>query len=277
MKTLLTLMLTLLIGGLYAKKPDSEKILKEGKLLYRLEKASWFGTDDFLANYPDKRDSIGGYLSYATPDNMINTIFFSRYNPNHILIRYHFDSLPVQTPISVDTYQKKATSIEEDLIAIRQDAIDKISENSDGFFTFYEETSLNPIPLITEKEKKVYILTGPQVSGVVLIGNDYLLSYDEKNNFIEKRKIHNSLIQTPYKSDSEENKIKTTYHSHVNSEVIDPTDICTLLLYKDYVEWKQHYVISKDYVSIFDLEKEQLVILTKKAWDKMNGNKKEKN
>jgi len=231
MKTILTLMLTFFIGGLYAKKPDSGKILSEGKLLYRIEKASWYGADNFLANYPDRRDSIGGYLSYVATDNKINTIFFSRYNSDHILARYQFDSLPVQTPISIDIYQDQATSIEKDLITIRQDALEKISVNSDGFFSIYKGTSLNAIPLITDEERKVYILTGPQISGVVLIGNDYLLTYDKQNNFIEKSKIHNSLTQTPYKSDSEDNKIETTYHSHVNSEVIDATDICTLLLY----------------------------------------------
>ena len=135
MKTILTLMLTFFIGGLYAKKPDSGKILSEGKLLYRIEKASWYGTDNFLANYPDRRDSIGGYLSYVATDNKINTIFFSRYNSDHILARYQFDSLPVQTPISIDIYQDQATSIEKDLITIRQDALEKISVNSGGFFS----------------------------------------------------------------------------------------------------------------------------------------------
>ena len=48
-----------------AQKPDSEAILQEGKLLYRLEKAAWYSTDHFLANFQDKRNSIGGYLSYV--------------------------------------------------------------------------------------------------------------------------------------------------------------------------------------------------------------------
>jgi len=38
-----------------------------------------------------------------------------------------------------------------------------------------------------------------------------------------------------------------------------------LLLHKDYVEWKQHYVMGKKYVSIFDMEKETLAVLTLKA------------
>jgi hypothetical protein len=249
---------------------ETEKILKEGKLLYRLEKASWNGTDDFLERFPSMRDSIGGYLSYVDENNYVINLFFKKDNIFRILIRYQFDSLPQTNPISIDSLNHIATSSEIDLITIRQDAIEKISNNSDNFFTFYENTSLNPIPLIDKEGRKVFILTGPQISNLVVIGNDYLLTYDKKNQFIKKEKIHQSMLQYSYRSDKPENKMESTYHSHILSDCISSTDICTLLLYKDFVEWKKHYVMSNKYVSIFDLEKEQLVILTKKAWDKIN-------
>lgn len=255
---------------------ETDKILEEGKLLYRLEKASWYGTDDFLARFSNKRDSIGGYLSYVDDKNQVVNIFLKKGNPYHILVRYHFDSIPETKPIMIDSLNYVATQTEIDLITIRQDAVQQISDNSDNFFTFYKNTSLNPIPLINKKEKKVFILTGPQISNLVIIGNDYLLTYDNKNRFVKKEKIHQSMLQYPYKSDKSENKLESTYHSHILSDCISSTDICTLLLYKDYVEWKQHYVISKKYVSIFDLEKENLVIITKKAWDKINKHQNEK-
>ncbi len=119
-------------------------------------------------------------------------------------------------------------------------------------------------------------MTGPQVSNVVIIGNDYLLEYDKMNKLKDKIQIHKSLLQYPYKSDDPESKLESTYHSHIVSEYINSTDICTLLLYKNYVEWKQHYVMSKKYVSIFDMEKENLVIITKKAWDKIYKHQRDK-
>jgi hypothetical protein len=255
---------------------ETEKILEEGKLLYRLEKASWYGTDDFLARFINKRDSIGGYLSYVNNKNQVINIFFKRDNPFHILVRYYFDSIPATKPILIDSSNNTATRSEIDLITIRQDAIQKISDNTDNFFTFYQNTSLNPIPLINKDGRKVFILTGPQISNIVIIGNDYLLTYDNKNRFVRKEKIHQTIIQYPYKADKSDNALKSTIHSHVLSDCISSTDICTLLLYKDFVEWKQHYVISKKYVSIFDLEKENLVIMTKKAWDKINKHQTEK-
>lgn len=273
----LILSLLLLINSLllYAQ-PDGDKILKEGQLLYRLEKASWYGTDYLLENFPNKRDQIGGYLSYQGDNNKIFTIFFERNFTRHVLIRFQFDSLPKQNPIGIDTINLIANQTESDLIKIRQDALEKINSNSDKFFSFYKNTSYNIIPVINQNERKVYSITGPKNNGVVLIGNDYLFKYDSENNFVSKRKIHNSLIQLPAKMDSAKNAV-ATMHSHVISEIIDPTDICTLLLYRDFVEWKQHYVISSKYVSIFDIEKEKLVIMKKKAWEKtIKNNKKNK-
>lgn len=270
-----TLILIAFCISLITYGQDPDKILAEGKLLYRLEKASWNGTDDFLARFPGKRNLIGGYLSYESDNHKITNIFFSRENNDSLLVRYQFDSIP-DSPLQIDTANLEITEYEKDLIIIRQDAIQRISNNSDNFFTFYKNTSLNPIPLITDKEKKVFILTGPQVSNMVIIGNDYLLEYDKKNKLKNKIQIHKSLLQYPYKSDDPENKMESTYHSHIVSEYINSTDICTLLLYKDYVEWKQHYVISKKYVSIFDMEKENLVIITKKAWDKIYKHQKDK-
>ena len=54
-----------------------DKILEEGKLLYQLEKASWFGTDVFLEKFSHKVNDIGGYLSYLNEDNKVINIFFN--------------------------------------------------------------------------------------------------------------------------------------------------------------------------------------------------------
>ena len=96
--------------------------------------------------------------------------------------------------------------------------------------------------------------------------------YNKNNKFKGKEKIHNSIIQLESRSNKPKIKFEQTIHSHVLSDYINSTDICTLLLYKDYVEWKKHIVISKKQVSIFDLEKESLFTMTRKAWDKVYSN-----
>jgi hypothetical protein len=259
---------------IYSQNKETEKILNEGKLLFRMEKGSWYGTDDMLARFKTKKDSVGGYLSYETDDNTINTIFFSRFDSDKILIRYEFDSLPKPEPIKIDTLNQNATDLERNLISIRQDARDRAYANEDKFFSFHDNTSLNFIPLIADKEKSVFVLTGPQVSGIVLLGNDYKLSYDQKNEFKKKEKIHNTILQFPYTSEDKENPTVSTIHSHIITEYISSTDICTLLLYKKYVEWNQHIVMSEKEVSIFDLEKESLFTMKRKAWEKIYSNEK---
>lgn len=276
MQKIILLLLIISSTFSYSQNKKTEKILNEGKLLFRLEKGSWYGTDDMLARFSSKKDSIGGYLSYENGRNKINTIFFSRFDSNKILVRYEFDSLPKTKPIKIDSTNHLASDLEKSLIKIRQDARERAYSNEDKFFSFYEKTALNFIPVINENGRNVFVLTGPQISGVVLIGNDYKLEYNKKNEFVKKMKIHNSILQFPYKSENKENPTVSTYHSHVVTEYISSTDICTLLLYKDYVEWKQHIVMSKKEVSIFDLEKESLFTMKRKDWEKINNHQKDK-
>ncbi len=259
----------------YSQNKQTEAILKEGKLLYRLEKGSWYGTDDFLLRWADKRDSIGGYLSYIGEDQLVNTVFFSRYDPNHILARYKFDSIPKEQPVRIDTLNQKATPTEADLITIRQDALERVYDNKDGFFEFYQNTSLNFIPVIDNDEKKVLVLTAPKIDGVLILGADFKLSYDKMNRFKKKEKIHNSIVQFPFKAENQEQPIEQTIHSHVRSDYINSTDICTLLLYKDYLSWSKHIVVSPKFISIFDIEKEELFFMTREAWEKISGRQDE--
>jgi hypothetical protein len=85
--------MTLSVFGQKNPTEEAQPIVAEGKLLYRLEMASWYGTDLFLENYK-KRENIGGYFSYSDND-ISNCIFFSKSdNPKVIgtisFIDYYF-------------------------------------------------------------------------------------------------------------------------------------------------------------------------------------------
>jgi len=269
MKYIYTALLVLILyAQLAASSIDSisTTIMDEGKLLCRLEKASWYATDYFLEKLESKKDSLGGYLSYQNNDRIVS-IFFSRYDSSHILARFTFGLLPRKEPLSVDILNNAPTPEEIGLITIRQDAFRRIYSDTTGFFRHYDNTSFNLIPINNHIGKKVFVLTGPGEAGNVLIGNDYLFTYKANNEFAKKEKLHNSLITFPYKG--KENKVTATTHSHILSEYITSTDVCTLLLYKDFLEWNQHIVFSQNYVSILDLGKETLIILTKEAFNKI--------
>ena len=92
--------------------------------------------------------------------------------------------------------------------------------------------------------------------------------------FLTKEKLHNSLIELQSRGKNDDNKVEATFHNHLISEYITQTDICTLLLYKDFSDWKIHYVLGSEHVSVFDMEKESLLIMTTEAWEKKYNIKK---
>ena len=272
-KKVLLLILLLTNTFLFAQQHEAQQLLDEGKYLCRLEKASWYASDLFIADYPLLKDSLNGYLSYQTEDKNVTTIFYSLQGGTKILARYEFSVISYQVPVSVDIHHPQPTDKENELIALRIQVRHLLETNSDHFFSFYKKTSINIIPVITPTERKVYLLTAPQTSEVVLIGNDYLLTFNKKNELITKTKLHNSLISLPCKGEKSDNEIQSTIHSHVVSEYITPTDICTLLLYKDFIEWTEHIVMGQKYVSVLNLKDETLTITPRETWEKANSSK----
>jgi|688.fasta_scaffold197540_3 hypothetical protein len=238
-------------------------IVDEGKQLYKSEMASWYGTDIFLEKFGDRRENIGGYFSY-TNNGVSKCIFFSKSETPKVIGTISFDSTYNVNTAKADGSERDFTTNELDLYTIRKIALAEI--NSDTLFKTYKNTNLNLIPLIDKGEKKVYVLTGPKNNGVVIIGNDYLLTFDKKNNLIKKKQLHKNIIPIKYTEEKDE---AVTMHTHLKEtgDYITATDICTLLLYEKFAKWKQHIVISEDYVCMWDCETDQLVTLTKKAWD----------
>lgn len=238
-------------------------IVDEGKLLYKSEMASWYGTDIFLDKYKDRRENIKGYFSY-TDNNISKCIFFSK--TDKVIGTISFDSTYNVNTAIVDGNEREFTTFEFDLFKIREKALEEI--NSDTLFRKFENTDMNLIPVIGKGEKKVFVLTGPQKGDEVIIGNDYLLTFDKKNNLIKKKRLHKNIL--PLKYMKEEDKA-ITMHTHLpeTGEFITSTDICTLMLYEKFAKWTQHIVISEKYVCLWDCKKDQLLTLTKDVWEKI--------
>ena len=136
-------------------------------------------------------------------------------------------------------------------------------------FKTYDQTRLNIIPLIHGEQKKVYVLTGPQKSGVVIFGNDYLFEFDENDQIIIQKSLHQNIIPIEYQEDR---KGDVTIHSHVaqTGHLLTASDICTLMLYQKYAGWKSHYVMSPKYVNIWDCQSNNFIMITRKAFQKVS-------
>ena len=252
---------------------NKDEILAEAWLLYNSEKASWNGTDMVREYYPEKLNKSGGYFSY-TENNRHTCLFFGRDSIPGVTISISFDDTFIPEAAKIDTVSRKMTPFENDLYVIRQRA--KIESVTDTItFKHYNNTNYNFIPLISGKQKKVYILTGVTVNGVVVFGNDYLITFDKKNRIKEKKALHKNIIPIEYGNSTEE---ATTMHSHTKEtgDLITATDICTLLLYCPYTNWKQHYVVSQENISIWNCESSELFVITMEAWKRMNEHDPEK-
>jgi hypothetical protein len=272
MKKLSTLLL--LVSCLQTIAQDNpndlaKPIVAEGKRLYKSEMASWYGTDLFLENYKN-RANVGGYFSYSEND-VAKCIFFSKTDQPVVIGTISFDSTYNTKTAKLDLNERTFTTIESDLYTIRKVALETI--NSDTLFLTYKNTSLNLVPVIYNNEKKVYVLTGPEQNGVVIFGNDYLLTFNNNNTLLNRKQLHKNIIFINYGEKEEEGKITIgTVHSHLpeTGDFITATDICTLMLYEGFAKWQQHNVVSKNYLNVWNCIKNELAIIPMSTIDKIN-------
>jgi len=274
-----TLLLSLIATCIFAQKNPTEEaqpIVQEGKLLYKLEMASWHGTDLFLANYPNK-NNIGGYFSYSEKDTT-KCVFFSRTEKPKIIGTIAFDSTYNINNTTKNFTERDFTNQENDLYQIRKIALTELQTNEDKLFKFYSNTNPNIIPLIKGKEKKVYILTASKQHGVIIFGNDYLLTFNKKNKLVAKKQLHQNIISVEYgKLDKNEEMIGAIHnHSSETGDFMTATDICTLMLYSKYTKWKTHNVISEKYLNIWNCETNQLTVIPRNVFENHDHDTEEK-
>lgn len=241
---------------------ETAAILEEGKMLYKSEMASWYGSDIFMEKYKE-HEKIGGYLSY-TENDISKCIFYSNGETPVALGTITFDNTFNIETAKTDFAERDLTKSEFDLYKIRTEALRII--NSDTLYKLYKNTNLNLIPIINNKERKVFVLTGPTNNGVMIFGNDYLLTFDKNSKLLKQKQLHRTLIPIEF---GDKQEIESSIHSHVLDDLITSTDICTLMLYGRFAKIKTHYVMSKKYVSIWDCKKETLVVMTREAFDKI--------
>jgi len=251
---------------------QSKEIEAEGKKLYRSEMASWHGTDIFLEKFPQHRENFSAYFSYEDAKGT-HCIFYSKAEQPKVLATISFDESYSLDKAVADGTPRDFTAFEKDMYLLRKAAAGMVQ--TDSFFRYYKNTNFNIVPLVDKNEKKVYVLTGTSQKGVVMFGNDYLLTFDNDNQLLAKKALHRSLIPIKYGNEEEGESIGAM-HSHLPElgELMTPTDICTLMLYQNLTNWKQHIVVSQNYISIWTAAEKKLLALTREAWEKIQEGKK---
>lgn len=269
-KTLFLILFALLSLSIFSQKSvdqQIESIKKEGVKLYKSEMASWYGTDIFIEQYQNK-ENIGGYLSYSEKDKNICIFYFNSNKPKVIGTIAFDDSFDI-TKANIDLTERAFNSTENQLYILRKKAQDIIYNDETSFFQHYENTKFNLIPLIEKEVSKVYLLTGPSISNVVVFGNDYLLTFNKQNELIDKKALHKNIIPIEFGEEGE--NIESTMHSHLpeTGDLMTATDICTLMLYGKFTSWKQHLVVSENYLNIWNMADNSYHIMTMDAVNKI--------
>ncbi|MCS4305234.1 hypothetical protein [Chryseobacterium sp. BIGb0232] len=273
MKFFLTFLLVLFSVCINAQDLEklSKEVTEEGIALYRSEMASWYGTDVVKENYKNM-ENIGGYFSYL--DDVPKCIFFSKQNKVVATISFPTNYNPANA--KVDLSERDFTHVEMDYFTIRQKALTRIS--NDTIFNRYDNTNFNLVPIIKKNSKKVYVLTGASVNNVVIFGNDYLLTFNNKNEVENVEKLHKGIIVHNI-GDSGKGADASGVHSHVldNWQQITPTDICTLMLYQELTGWETYTTISKKYASIWNNKSNRAFIMKTENFKKITNYQLEKN
>lgn len=250
-----------------------DSIIDEGQRLYRLEMASWQGTNIYFKKFKEQRENIGGLFSYEMNDQ-VKCVIFSKPETPRVMATISFDTSFNVSTAKTDTIHREFTNYEQIVYTLRNKAFDEIDK--DTMFQLFENTSFNVIPVVDSFYRKVYITSSPEVKGVILFGNDYLLHFNDDDSLISKKALHHKLIPVEFGKDTDPELIETFHnHSPEAGKFISPTDICALRLYGKFAKWKQHLIISASHVCIWNMEDNNVEILTKDQWNKRNSNKKQ--
>lgn len=246
-----------------------KEILDEGNLLYdNIQKS-----DLSLSNYKDKLNPTFNLISLMYLDGNKEIVIVFPFDKDSISVlatfQYQNDSL-----ISSD-FTKRPKSAEETIL-------EDIYRNSLSAGMMYSEMSgvknISYWIVIVKDEFGFtsYFLTKPLQGDIIPIGNDFKNNYNKKGKWKNFDNIHNNYIPISINTPDDSEKANKTFHTHSypNTQFITATDICILKLYSKKTKFKKHYVVSKKYISEYDLEKDELTIMTREEFKRKPGNEK---
>ena len=91
--------------------------------------------------------------------------------------------------------------------------------------------------------------------------------------------IHKNILPIEYGKSVDGKELVGTVHSHLpeTGEFITATDVCTLMLYGKFANWKTHNVVSKEYLNIWNCETNTLTVIPLNTLEKINKDQEKRN
>lgn len=231
----------------------NDSILKEGLLLYRLERAAWIGSDMCVKNLPESVMSTAkGYTAYQSGDS---EIFVLHNDDNKRIYRSVFrDGEYIDG--SEDMRMRRLTKKERRLVRARNDIFNNLmSEQEEGQIMIDNRASPNMIVIPQGKGFRFYMICGAKEPNIIPLGQDYYAEADSKSRIIRWNQMHKAFLGVPITG-----KVTALIHSHQPQEpFITPTDICTFKLYGPMMGIKTMVVYSPlEKYFLYDAEKDTI-------------------
>ncbi len=260
MNRLITLFFCLISSLISSQKIDlnseSSQLLKKGVEYYKILKVN----ELTLKHVNKETDFVFSYIN----DNQIISIVFSKNQKSDKILTsiIYSDSLTVTQK---QDYARNASEKEKLFIKI--------------YHNIYSSSQYFPLPnefwvIIERKNNLFYAYMTPRQNNTekIILGHDFLFKYKLNGKFKDFKFLHNNPILLPLNNPVDSN-VSLHTHSNRNSDFISVLDIAVILISKDRLEWDKHFVISKKFVSIFDVKNTTLSIEFRKEYEQRTGKK----
>jgi hypothetical protein len=265
-KLFFTLLSVLMIGNAMAQdklQDEVKPVITEGKAIYELEMANRVGNNLFKSSYKGK-EVVAGFVSYPSNENIV-TVFYSAGEKPKALGSIVFDKSFEADASKMELGTRDLTPAESELMKLNIKA-SNLTQDAEAF-TLPSGAKFDLVPMISANTRKVFVLTESTKEGIVIFGNDYLLTFDSKLNVTDKKSLHKNMAAVEYDKDAGTANDKGSTHTHLaqEGEMVTATDIATLFLYEKSTKWSQHTFISENYIFFWNYGTHDLQVITKAA------------
>lgn len=238
---------------------EVNKIMAEGKALYKSVRTTKTCAEVFGSKYKGK-EKASGSIVYAEGD-LMKCVYYTAGSKPKALAIFSCDSSFDKSKVISDFTSRELNETEKNMAKIKQAAIDLAA--SDKSFTKPEKSNFEFIPI---NEKKVIAICLSDIMGVVVFGNDFEINFNNEFQVSNSKQIHPNQIIAKYGDQAETgaNPDGTTHiHFPQSGELMTSTDVCLLMLYEKDAHWKQHTVISENFISFYNCQADVLLPIPK--------------
>jgi hypothetical protein len=219
-----------------AKPPTAEQlaaITGRGKLLAEYDQAAWHASD-VLQKLNPPAENVGRYIAHKTEKGWV--VAFGRLDTKQDRFLVAYEATQGKKPEDFDVKSVEPPSADAGFNRSAAKAVDTVLkefvENFKG-----EQRPYNVAILPAEKsELWVYLVPAPTKAGVWPLGGDvrYRVSKDG-SRIIDKRQLHNSVIEIPAPEKGPDNQLAAGMHTHVLDDIPEDTDVFHVLQRKPAV------------------------------------------